>query len=111
MLNPKIAEAKPEYEKSFLREAKLATKMRHPNLVAVLSLMCAKKLEDRLESPKAVMQTFTRIGYSLLAAVGLEFVAEEDESEEETVTEGTRRASGSSRLWWSCRSGGMPLLG
>ena len=35
VLNPNIAEAKPEYEKRFLREAKLATKIRHPNLVAV----------------------------------------------------------------------------
>ena len=35
VLNLNIAEAKPEYEKMFLREAKLATKIRHPNLVAV----------------------------------------------------------------------------
>ena len=35
VLDPDVAEAKPEYEKRFLREAKLATRMRHPNLVAV----------------------------------------------------------------------------
>jgi len=35
VLDPEVAEQKPEYEKRFLREAKLATRMRHPNLVAV----------------------------------------------------------------------------
>ena len=35
VLDPKVAVAKPEYVKRFLREAKLASKIRHPNLVAV----------------------------------------------------------------------------
>lgn len=35
VLDPKIAEEKPEYVKRFVREAKLASKIRHPNLVAV----------------------------------------------------------------------------
>ena len=35
VLNPKLAKEKPEYVKRFVREAKLASKIRHPNLVAV----------------------------------------------------------------------------
>ena len=35
VLDPKMAEKKPEYVKRFVREAKLASKIRHPNLVAV----------------------------------------------------------------------------
>ena len=35
MLYPKMAKEKPEYVKRFVREAKLASKIRHPNLVAV----------------------------------------------------------------------------
>lgn len=58
-----------------------------PQVAAVLSLMCAKKLEDRLESPKAITQTFARIGYRLPATVGPEFVAEDEESDEEFFEE------------------------
>lgn len=35
VLDPKMAKKKPEYVKRFVREAKLASKIRHPNLVAV----------------------------------------------------------------------------
>ena len=35
VLDPKMAKGKPEYVKRFVREAKLASKIRHPNLVAV----------------------------------------------------------------------------
>ena len=35
VLDRGVAKAKPEYVKRFVREAKLASKIRHPNLVAV----------------------------------------------------------------------------
>ena len=35
VLNPRVAAEKPEYVKRFVREAKLASKIRHPNLVVV----------------------------------------------------------------------------
>ena len=39
-----------------------------PKVSAALSLMCAKHLEDRLASPKAVIDTFARLGYAINAA-------------------------------------------
>lgn len=35
ILSPQVAEESPQYMKRFVREAKIATKIRHPNLVAV----------------------------------------------------------------------------
>lgn len=39
---------------------------------AALSMMCAKRLEDRLESPKAVIDTFARLGYAINTGSGHE---------------------------------------
>ena len=49
-----------------------------PKMSAVLSLMCAKKKEDRLASPKDVIDTFARLGYVLPPPSEPEFAAEED---------------------------------
>ena len=49
-----------------------------PELSAVLSLMCAKKPENRLASPKDVIAAFAKLGYTLPSAVETEFAAEED---------------------------------
>ena len=38
--------------------------------------MCAKRLEDRIASPKDLLETFARIGYALPAASGSEIAAE-----------------------------------
>jgi serine/threonine-protein kinase len=43
-----------------------------PKISAVLSLMCAKRLEDRLATPKAVIETFARLGYALPASASAE---------------------------------------
>ena len=43
-----------------------------PKIAAVISLMCAKRLEDRLASPKAVIDTFARLGYAIDAPSGRE---------------------------------------
>jgi serine/threonine-protein kinase len=49
-----------------------------PKVSAVLSLMCAKKKEDRLASPKDVIDTFARLGYVLPPPSEPEFAVEED---------------------------------
>ena len=43
-----------------------------PKISAVLSLMCAKRLEDRLATPKTVIETFARLGYALPASASVE---------------------------------------
>jgi serine/threonine-protein kinase len=48
-----------------------------PKISAVLSLMCAKKREDRLASPKDVIDTFARLGYARPSSE-TEFAADED---------------------------------
>ena len=40
-----------------------------PKLSAVLSLMCAKRVEDRIPSPAALLETFGRMGYRIPSAV------------------------------------------
>ena len=49
-----------------------------PQISAVLSFMCAKRLEDRLATPKAVIETFARLGYALPGATSAEIAAETD---------------------------------
>ena len=49
-----------------------------PKVSAALSLMCAKRLEDRLASPKAVIDTFARLGYAISAASGHEVAPDRD---------------------------------
>lgn len=49
-----------------------------PKVAEVLARMCAKRPEDRLASPMAVIEEFARIGYAPSAAAGTEFAAEAD---------------------------------
>ena len=56
-----------------------------PKLATALSLMCAKNREDRLASPKDVIDTFVRLGYPPPTAGETEFAAEEDSSSEGMV--------------------------
>ena len=49
-----------------------------PELSAVVSRMCAKDREDRLASPKAVVDAFVRLGYAAPSSGETEFAAEED---------------------------------
>lgn len=49
-----------------------------PKISAVISLMCAKHAKDRLASPRAVLETFARLGYSVPSVPGAEFAAAED---------------------------------
>ena len=54
-----------------------------PKISAVISLMSAKQAKDRLASPRAVLDAFSRLGYTLPSAPGAEFAAAEDGSEDE----------------------------
>ena len=56
-----------------------------PKLATALSLMCAKKREDRLASPKDVIDTFVRLGYPAPTAGETEFAVEEDTASEGMV--------------------------
>ena len=56
-----------------------------PKLATALSLMCAKNREDRLASPKDVIDTFVRLGYPPPTAGETEFAAEEDSASEGMV--------------------------
>lgn len=47
-----------------------------PKTAAVLALMCEKKLENRLASPKAVLEAFARIGFTLPTSPETEFAAD-----------------------------------
>ena len=49
---------------------------------AVLSLMCAKRIEDRLESPAALLSTLARLGYDVPAP--LESMREQTDSDEDS---------------------------
>jgi hypothetical protein len=49
-----------------------------PELSAVLSRMCAKSQEERLASPKAVVDALVRLGYAAPSSGGTEFATEED---------------------------------
>ncbi len=47
-----------------------------PKVAETVARMCAKRLEDRIASPKALLETFARIGYALPATSGSEIAAE-----------------------------------
>ncbi len=49
-----------------------------PELSALLSRMCAKERENRLASPKAVVDAFARLGYAAPFSGETEFAAEAD---------------------------------
>ena len=49
-----------------------------PELSALLSRMCAKERENRLASPKAVVDAFARLGYAAPSSGETEFAAEAD---------------------------------
>ena len=52
-----------------------------PKVAETVSRMCAKRLEDRIASPKALLEAFARIGYALPATSGSEIAAEAAEGE------------------------------
>ena len=47
-----------------------------PKVAETVARMCAKRLEDRIASPKDLLETFARIGYALPATSGSEIAAE-----------------------------------
>jgi hypothetical protein len=49
-----------------------------PKVAEVLARMCAKRPDERLASPTAVIEAFARIGYAPSAASGTEFAPEAD---------------------------------
>ncbi len=49
-----------------------------PKVAEVLARMCAKRPDERLASPTAVIEAFSRIGYAPSAASGTEFAPEAD---------------------------------
>jgi serine/threonine protein kinase len=51
-----------------------------PKVSAVLSLMCAKRAEDRMATPRDVIVAFARLGYALQQSGETEFAAEEDKA-------------------------------
>ena len=56
-----------------------------PELAALLSHMCAKNREERLPSPKAVVDAFVRLGYATPSSGDTEFAAEADAAPEGMV--------------------------
>ncbi len=56
-----------------------------PGLSALLSRMCAKQREDRLSSPKAVVDALVRLGYAAPSSGKTEFAAEMDAASEGMV--------------------------
>ena len=56
-----------------------------PELSAVVSRMCAKNREDRLSSPKAVIDALVRLGYAAPSSGETEFAAEADAASEGMV--------------------------
>ena len=56
-----------------------------PELAAVLSRMCAKAREDRLSSPKAIVDAFVRLGYAAPSSDETEFAAEPEATFEDML--------------------------
>ena len=56
-----------------------------PELSEAVAHMCAKRREDRLASPKAVIETFARLGYAAPVSGETEFAAEAEAASEGMV--------------------------
>ncbi len=59
-------------------DVRTVSKKVSPKVAEVLARMCAKRPEDRLASPMAVIEAFSHIGYAPSASAGTEFAAEAD---------------------------------